>query len=156
MTWYTFFYKIVSLHCLSSICFSEHLAAITTLFSSTYHAAFPLYSGLHRPLAFIYCLVSTFRRMLVANYLVVLDSPGNASSPRENGTADKVIKKEHSHSPHSSNSSTPKGSAQGGHKDGQAGASGSAAAAAAPMTNGEKSSTPKPATPNSQQQSNGT
>ncbi|XP_022668166.1 protein groucho-1-like isoform X2 [Varroa destructor] len=80
---------------------------------------------------------------------------GNASSPRENGTADKVIKKEHSHSPHSSNSSTPKGSAQGGHKDGQAGASGSAAAAAAPMTNGEKSSTPKPATPNSQQQSNG-
>ncbi|OQR67525.1 transducin enhancer protein 4 [Tropilaelaps mercedesae] len=79
---------------------------------------------------------------------------GAASSPRENGTADKVIKKEHSHSPHSSNSSTPKGSAQGGHKDGQAGASGSASAAA-PMTNGEKSSTPKPATPNSQQQSNG-
>ena len=66
--------------------------------------------------------------------------PGSAASPRENGAADKVIKKEHSHSPHSSNSSTPKQ-----HKDlGQAGAS------AAPITNGEKSTTPKPATPTSQ------
>ncbi|XP_018494570.1 transducin-like enhancer protein 4 [Galendromus occidentalis] len=75
----------------------------------------------------------------VANDDSVGPANGNAS-PRENGAAEKVIKKEHSHSPHSSNSSTPKQ-----HKDlGQAGAS------AAPITNGEKSTTPKPATPTSQ------